>query len=142
MTKRTDLRISFHGVSEGIFTIDNDWNIKSFQLLGRESHRLFKGRSKKGKCWEIFNTERFANGCHMETTFKAKKEMLNKELIIKKKNGNSIPIRGEFTTLFRMLKVIVSGGIETFQDMTELKILSKHLEDRFSFEKIIGRARL
>ena len=129
----------FHGVSEGIFTIDNDWNIKSFNYSAEKITGYSREEAKGKKCWEIFNTSVCRNGCHMETTFKAKKEMLNKELIIKKKNGNSIPIRVN-SQPFLNAEGDCIGGIETFQDMTELKILSKHLEDRFSFEKIIGNS--
>jgi PAS domain S-box-containing protein len=130
----------FHGVSEGIFTIDNEWNIKSFNRSAEKITGYSREEAKGKKCWEIFNSSVCRNGCHMETTLKANKEMLNKELIIKKKNGNSVPIRVSSKPFFDTEGEIV-GGIETFMDITEIKVLSKHLEERYGFENIIGNSK-
>jgi PAS domain S-box-containing protein len=130
----------FHGVSEGILTIDNKWNIQSFNRTA-EIITGFSGQEVKGKkCWEIFRSSVCRNGCHMETTLKLNKEMLNNELIIKKKNGSHLPIRVN-SKPFLTAEGECIGGIETFRDITELKILSKHLEDRYSFGNIIGNSK-
>jgi PAS domain S-box-containing protein len=129
----------FHGVSEGIFTIDNDWNIQSFNRSAEKITGYSREEAKGKKCWEIFNSSVCRNGCHMETTLKSNKEMLNKELTIKKKNGNSVPIRVNSQPFLTNDGVCV-GGIETFTDITEIKVLSKHLEERYSFENIIGNS--
>jgi sigma-54 dependent transcriptional regulator, acetoin dehydrogenase operon transcriptional activator AcoR len=129
----------FHGVSEGIFTIDNDWNIKSFNRAAEKITGYSREEAKGKKCYEIFNSSVCRDGCHMETTLKSKKEMLNKELTIKKKNGNSVPIRVNSQPFLNSDGECI-GGIETFADITEIKVLSKHLEDRYSFENIIGNS--
>jgi len=129
----------FHGVTEGIFTIDNNWNIQSFNRSAEKITGYSREEAKRKKCWEIFQSSVCRNGCHMETTLKSKKEMINKELTIKRKNGNSIPIRVNSQPFLDAEGEII-GGIETFSDITEFKVLSKHLEERFSFEKIIGNS--
>ena len=129
----------FHGVSEGIFTIDNDWNIKSFNRAAEKITGYSREEAKGKKCWEIFNSSVCRDGCHMETTLKSNKEMLNKELTIKKKNGNSVPIRVSSQPFLNSDGECI-GGIETFADITEIKVLSKYLEDRYSFENIIGNS--
>lgn len=129
----------FHGVSEGIFTIDHDWNIKSFNSSAEKITGYSRDEAKGKKCWEIFKSHVCRNGCHMETTLKSKKEMLNKNLNIKRKNGNSIPIRVN-SKPFLNAEGDCIGGIETFRDITEIKVLSKHIEDRYSFENIIGNS--
>ncbi len=127
-------------MSEGIFTIDNEWNIKSFNRSAEKITGYSKEAAKGKKCWEIFNSSVCRNGCHMETTLKSNKEMLNKELIIKRKNGNRIPIRVSSKPFLDTGGKGI-GGIETFRDITEIKILSKHLEERYSFENIIGNSK-
>jgi PAS domain S-box-containing protein len=130
----------FHGVSEGIFTIDNNWDIQSFNRSAENITGYSREEAKGKKCWEIFNSSVCRNGCHMETTLKLNKEMLNNELIIRRKNGNSVPIRVN-SKPFLTVKGACIGGIETFSDITELKILSKHLEDRYGFQNIIGNSK-
>jgi len=129
----------FHGISEGIFTIDNDWNIQSFNRSAEKITGYSRDEAKGKKCWEIFNSSVCRNGCHMETTLKSNKEMLNKELTIKKKNGNSVPIRVNSQPFLNVNGESI-GGIESFRDITEIRILSKHLEERYSFENIIGNS--
>ena len=130
----------FHGVTEGIFTIDNEWNIQSFN----RSAEIITGYSRKTaegkKCWEIFQSSVCRNGCHMESTIKFNKEMLNNELVIKRKNGTSVPIRVNSKPFLNADGKLI-GGIETFTDITELKILSRHLEDRYGFDNIIGNSK-
>jgi PAS domain S-box-containing protein len=129
----------FHGVSEGIFTIDNEWNIQSFNRSAEKITGYSRKHAKGKKCWEIFNSSVCRSGCHMETTLKSNKEMRNKELTIKKKNGNSIPIRVNSQPFLNAEGECI-GGIETFRDITEIRTLSRHLEERYSFENIIGNS--
>jgi transcriptional regulator with PAS, ATPase and Fis domain len=77
----------------------------------------------------------------MESTLKSKKEMLNNDLVIKRKNGSRIPIRVNSKPFFDTEGDCI-GGIETFRDISEIKILTKHLEERFSFANIIGKSKI
>ncbi len=130
----------FHGISEGIFTIGNEWNIKSFNRSAEKITGYSREEAEGMKCWEIFKSSVCRNGCHMETTLKSNQEMLNKELTIKRKNGKNISIRVNSKPFFNVAGECI-GGIETFRDITEIKILSKHLEERYSFENIIGNSK-
>jgi PAS domain S-box-containing protein len=130
----------FHGVSEGIFTIDNDWNIQSFNRSAEQITGYSREEAKGKKCWEIFNSSVCRNYCHMECTLKLKKEMHNQELMIQRKNGNTIPIR-VISQPFLNPEGECLGGIEMFRDITEIKMLSKHLEERYGFENIIGNSK-
>jgi PAS domain S-box-containing protein len=130
----------FHGVSEGIFTIDNEWNIESFNHSAEKITGYSKEEARGKKCWEVFNSNVCRNGCHMETTLKSRKQMDNKEITIRNKKGNSIPIR-VYSQPFIDAKEEQIGGIEMFRDITELKVLSKHLEQRYSYDNIVGNSK-
>jgi PAS domain S-box-containing protein len=130
----------FHGVSEGIFTIDKEWNIESFNHSAERITGYSKEEVKGRKCWEVFNSNVCRNGCHMETTLKSGKRMENKELTIRNKKGNSIPIR-VYSQPFVNARQKTIGGIEMFRDITEIKVLSKHLEQRYSYDNIIGNSK-
>jgi len=131
----------FHGVSEGIFTIDKEWNIDSFNHSAERITGYSKEEVKGKKCWEIFKSNVCRNGCHMETTLKSGKRMDNKEITIRNKKGNSIPIR-VYSQPFIDARQETIGGIEMFRDITEIKVLSKHLEQRYSYENIIGNSKV
>jgi len=130
----------FHGVSEGIFTIDNNWVIRSFNRSAEKITGYSRNEAKGKKCWSIFNSPVCRNGCHMENTLKEKCLMANKELYIKHKNGQQIPIRVSSEPLFNSGEECI-GGIETFRDISEIKNLHEHLKERYLFENIIGSSK-
>jgi transcriptional regulator with PAS, ATPase and Fis domain len=54
-------------------------------------------------------------------------------------NGNRIPIHIS-TALLRNQDGEVTGGVETFQDLSHVEQLRKELEARYTFEDIVGRS--
>lgn len=132
------LEAIFNSSIEGTFTIDEEWNITSFNnsaasITGRKRDEVI-GK----KCWDVFNSDICRNGCHMELTINKGKHTIGNELEIIHKNGKRIPIRVNSAVLLNNKNEKI-GAVETFIDISELKNLSAHLSDRFSYENIIGR---
>ena len=128
----------FNSNIEGTFTIDNDWNITSFNTSAEKITGYKKIDAIGRKCWSIFNSSLCRNGCHMEQTLKNGKPMIGNELEILHKDGRKIPIRVNSGILFNNKNQSV-GAVETFIDISEVKNLSSHLSEFYKYENIVGR---
>lgn len=138
VNQKNKLDAIFNSNIEGTFTIDNEWNITSFNKSA-ENITGFKNTEAVGsKCWDIFNSSLCRNGCHMEQTMQKKKPMMGNELEIINKNGKNIPIRVNSGILLNNHNENI-GAVETFIDVSEIKNLSEHLTEYFNYENIVGR---
>ncbi len=138
--ERNKLDAVFNSNIEGTFTIDNDWNVTSFNNSAVAITGFRKDEAIGKKCWEIFRSSRCRNGCHMETTMAKRKATIGNELVIQSASGKSIPIRVNSGILLNN-KNVKMGAVETFIDITEIRNLIEHISDRFQFGNIIGSSK-
>ncbi|MBK7380065.1 MAG: sigma 54-interacting transcriptional regulator [Ignavibacteriales bacterium] len=136
--QKNKLDAIFNSNIEGTFTIDNDWNVTSFNTSAEKITGYKKSEAIGKKCWDIFNSSICRNGCHMEQTLLKGKAMLGNELEIIHRSGKKVPIRVNSNILMNNKNEKI-GAIETFLDISELKNLSAHLNDFFKYENIVGR---
>ncbi len=136
--QRNRLDAIFNSVIEGTFTIDNDWNITSFNNSAEEITGYTKAEAVGKKCWEIFKSEFCRNGCHMERTVTTGKSSIGNELEILNRKGVRVPIRVNSAILHDSHHRKI-GAIETFIDISEIRNLSEHLREKFRYDSIIGR---
>ena len=136
--QRNKLEAIFNSNIEGTFTIDDEWNITSFNNSASKITGFKKDEAIGKKCWEIFNSSSCRNGCHMEGTMHKGKPTIGNELEIIHKTGKRVPIRVNSAVLLNNKNEKI-GAVETFIDISEIKNLSEHLSERFSYENIIGK---
>ncbi|KUG25339.1 two component, sigma54 specific, transcriptional regulator, fis family [hydrocarbon metagenome] len=74
----------------------------------------------------------------MEQTIKKGKATIGDEITITNKHGKKIPIRINSTILLNNRNERI-GAVETFLDISEIKNLSEHLDERFKYENIVGK---
>ena len=128
----------FNSNIEGTFTIDNEWNITAFNNSAEKITGYKKEDAIGNKCWNIFASNLCRNGCHMEQTMNKGKSTIGNELEIVQKSGNRVPIRINSAILLNNKNEKI-GAVETFIDISEIKNLSAHLDERYSYENIIGK---
>ncbi len=136
--QRNKLDAIFNSNIEGTFTIDNDWNVTSFNNSAVKITGYKKSEAIGKKCWEIFSSSLCRNGCHMEETMRKGKSTIGNELEIIHKSGKKVPIRVNSSNLKDNKNEII-GAVETFIDISEIKNLSAHLDEVFKYENIIGK---
>ena len=136
--QKNKLDAIFNSNIEGTFTIDKDWNITSFNDSAVKITGYKKAEALGKKCWDIFKSSICRNGCHMEETMKKGRSMIGNELDILSKSGNKIPIRVNSGILLNN-KGEKIGAVETFLDISEIKNLSAHLDEKFKYENIVGK---
>ncbi len=136
--QKNKLDAIFNSNIEGTFTIDNDWNVTSFNDSAAKITGYKRMEAVGKKCWEIFNSPLCRNGCHMERTMNKGISTIGNELEIENKNGKKVPIRVN-SAILRNNKNEKIGAVETFIDISEIKNLSSHLDEVFKYENIVGK---
>ncbi len=136
--QKNKLDAIFNSNIEGTFTIDNDWNVTTFNTSAEKITGYKKSEAIGKKCWDIFNSSLCRHGCHMEQTMQKGKPMIGNELEIMHKDGRKIPIRVNSGILINNKNENI-GAVETFIDISEIKNLSEHLSVIFKYENIVGR---
>lgn len=66
--QKNKLDAIFNSNIEGTFTIDQNWEVTSFNRSAEKITGYKKESAIGKKCWEIFNSSMCRNGCHMEQT--------------------------------------------------------------------------
>jgi PAS domain S-box-containing protein len=126
-------------INEGVFTVDLDWRITSFN---RAAERITGSRRDKAvgrPCCEVFRANICESNCALRRTLNTGKPVVNATAYIINVAGHRVPIRIS-TALLEDSNGKVVGGVETFQDLTQLEELWKQLGSRYTFEDIVARS--
>ncbi len=139
-SKSNLLETIFNCRQEGIFSINKNWEITSFNKKAIELTGYTLDEVIGKKCWEIFKTKNCHNGCHMASTIKSAETNSTAELFITNKENKKIPVRVSTSPIYDSENVQV-GAIETIQDMSELFNLTSHIEKQFKFNSLVGKSK-
>jgi PAS domain S-box-containing protein len=128
-----------NSINEGVFTVDLNLQITSFNRAAEKITRVQRGDALGRPCGEVFRANICENACALKRTLASGRPMVNVRAHIVNAAGIRIPIRLS-TALLREEDGTIVGGVETFQDLTQVEQLRKALESRYRFEDIIGRS--
>ncbi len=110
-------RLALNSIAEGVFTVDNNWTITSFNtaaenITGWQEHQVV-GR----KCKEIFKANICRNNCAISDCIHQKTTIFDRVAFIEDKEGESIAVKLSASPLLDMNGNVI-GGVETFTDIT------------------------
>ena len=128
-------------INEGVFTVDLNWNITSFNRAAEQITQVHHNSAMGKPCCEVFRASICENDCALKRTIATGKPMVNVTTHIVTESGKLIPIRLSTAPLKERDGSVV-GGVETFQDLTQVEQLRKELQSRYTFEDIIGRSKV
>ncbi len=129
-------------INEGVFTVDLNWRITSFNRAAEAITRVKREEAIGRPCSEVFRASICEDDCALKRTLVTGKPTANITARIKTafQGGARVPIRIS-TALLKDEAGQVVGGVETFQDLTQIEQLRKELESRYTCEDIVGRSR-
>jgi PAS domain S-box-containing protein len=128
-----------NSINEGVFTVDINWQITSFNQAAEKITQVQRSDAIGRPCCEVFRASICENDCALKRTLANGKPTFNITASIVTNSGQKIPIRLS-TALLKERDGTIAGGVETFQDLTQIEQLRKELESRNTFEDIIGRS--
>ncbi len=130
-------KIIFNSISDGIFTIDKNCRITSFNRAA-EKITGFNASEARGKhCFDIFRTDICNKRCALKDTLKTEEPIENIRVTIISRNGSEIPIRVT-TTILRDKNNSIIGAVELFKDISELENLKECINKKRTLDDIVS----
>jgi PAS domain S-box-containing protein len=136
---RTGAESILESISDGVFTVDADWHITSFNRAA-ESITGIRRRDAIGKtCSDVFRASMCEADCALRHTVKTGKPIINQSAFIVDSAGRRIPISVS-TAILRDEHGRITGGAETFRDLSLVEELRKELEGRCQMGDLVSRS--
>jgi PAS domain S-box-containing protein len=85
-------KIILDSIADGVFTVDRDWNITSFN---RAAERIVGTAAKKAvgqKCFDVFHANICQTACALRETLKTGKEIIDRPVNILNQEGKVMPV--------------------------------------------------
>ncbi|MBN1847699.1 MAG: sigma 54-interacting transcriptional regulator [Deltaproteobacteria bacterium] len=126
-------------ISDGVFTVDHQWHITSFNRAGETITGIPKVEAIGRPCAEVFRSSMCETGCALRETLKTNKPIINRPCYIINADGHRIPISVS-TAVLRDGQGEIIGGAETFRDLSEVEALRRELEGRYQAGDMVSRS--
>jgi PAS domain S-box-containing protein len=130
--------IILNSLAEGVFTVDLEWRISSFNRAAEQITGIPREEALGRPCWEVFRASICEQACVLSRTMKTGENIVNKPVYIMTAKGKRIPISVS-TALLRDEKGLVTGGVETFRDLSVIEELQKSLRHQYTFEDMLSK---
>ncbi|MBN1504691.1 MAG: sigma 54-interacting transcriptional regulator [Candidatus Eisenbacteria bacterium] len=140
-TVLTPTEAILESISDGVFTVDMHWHITSFNRAAERITRVPRREAIGRRCSEVFRSNMCGAACALQQTLKTGKPIIGKSGYIIDAEGNRIPISIS-TAVLRDAHGRVTGGAETFRDLSEVEALRQELEGRFQVGDLASRSPL
>jgi len=126
-------------INEGVFTVDPQWRITAFNRAAERITGVSRQDAIGKACCDVFHANICEKDCALRKTFETGKPVVNATAHIINQQGRRVPIRIS-TAMLKDDAAKVIGGVETFQDLSQVEQLQKQLQSRYTFEDIVGRS--
>jgi len=133
--------IILDSITEGVFTIDGDWTITSFNRAAEKITGIPRRQAIGRRCAEVFRASMCETDCALRETMISRETRINRSGFIVNSEGRRVPVEVS-TSLLKDERGRIIGGVETFRDLTVLEELRKRLEGRFELGDMVSRSPL
>lgn len=127
-------------VPDGVFTVDLDWRITSFNRSAERITGIPRAEALGQRCCEVFRANICESSCALRQSLANGRSVANKVVYIVHPSGQRIPISVSAAPL-RDPNGRITGGVESFRDLRIAEELRRQAEQQDSFSDIIGRSR-
>jgi PAS domain S-box-containing protein len=128
-------------ISDGVFTVDRQWRITSFNRAAEEITGIPRDEAIGRLCSEVFRSSMCGASCALQITLDSGKPIIGKSGYIINAEGNRIPISIS-TAVLQDSHGSIMGGAETFRDLSELEALRLELKGKYRAGDLTSRSPL
>jgi PAS domain S-box-containing protein len=132
------MKIILDSITEGVFTVDNDWHITSFNQAAEKITGVKANNAIGMKCYDVFRANICQTKCALAKTLKTGQDIIGLPINILDNKGQNIPVIIN-TALLKDEHGNVLGGVETFRDITVIENLKKEIAQQYTVEDIISK---
>ncbi|MCF7838708.1 MAG: sigma 54-interacting transcriptional regulator [Candidatus Marinimicrobia bacterium] len=126
-------------ISDGVFTVDHQWRITSFNRSAEQITGIRRDDALGRPCADVFRASMCEADCALRRTMKTGRPVINQAAYIINAAGERIPVSIS-TALLRDRQGRITGGAETFRDVSLIETLRKELEGRFQIGDLVSRS--
>lgn len=137
-THEQQTEIILDSIADGVFTVDAQWRITSFNRSAEKITGISKEEALGRHCWDVFRASICESECSLRRTMETGRRVLNQAIFIVNSAGDRIPVSIS-TALLEEEDGRVIGGVESFRDLSVVEELRKELRGRQSFFDIISK---
>jgi PAS domain S-box-containing protein len=138
--EKNKLETIFNSLLEGTFTVNSEWEITSFNRAAEGITGFTVEEAIGKKYWQVFPSEDGKEDLQLKAFIADHHPTLLRETTIIRKDGSRVLVRINSAPLMDT-KGNKTGRVVTFEDISVMKNLSEHIEERFHFKNIIGRSK-
>ncbi len=132
-------QVILDSVADGVFTVDLDWRITSFNAAAERITGVTRGETLGRHCCDVFRASICETECALKGAHRTGRPVVSKAVYIVRADGERIPISVS-AALLKDEHGRVIGGVETFRDLSQVEELRKELEGRYTFADLVGRS--
>ncbi len=133
-------KIILDSVSDGVFTVDKNWCITSFNRAAEKITGVSCKEAIGKQCCEVFRSNMCEKNCALRRTMKSGKPYVDSFAYIVNNEKRRIPVT-VCTSILKDENGNIIGGVETFRDMSMVEELRRELDERYQMGDIIGRSK-
>ncbi len=142
MAKPVDPRVGkiiFDRIPHGIFTVDQNGCITSFNQAAEEITGWRREEVEGKECRQIFQTDHCVEGCFLRQSIMEDGQIRDQEVVITRKNGEELLVSVSTASMKDEFGQIV-GGVEMFRDLSAIKELRRQLDHSYTCDDIISKS--
>jgi len=136
--QETHTEIILDSIADGVFTVNADWKITSFNRAAEKITGIRKEQALGRHCWDVLRASICEQSCSLRRTMETGQPVVNQAIFIVDSKGDRVPVSIS-TALLKDEQGNVKGGVETFRDLSVVEELRKELEGSHSFFDIISK---
>jgi PAS domain S-box-containing protein len=138
-TSRLQKELILDSVASGVFTVDRDWRITSFN----HSAELITGWNRESAigqyCSDVFCSSICGKNCAIAESLYTGLPVTNRTITMKNRNGNKVSVSISAAPLVDHDGNVL-GGVETFRDLSVETSLRQQLTKRYTFEQMVSKS--
>ncbi|MFO8084437.1 MAG: sigma 54-interacting transcriptional regulator [Desulfobacterales bacterium] len=131
--------IILESISDGVFTVDHNWKIMSFNRAAEEITGIRREEAIGKHCWDVFRSNMCEGECALKKTMKEGKSFVSTSTYIINSEKKRIPITVS-TALLKDEEGSILGCVETFRDHSLVEELRKQLSAGYKVGDMISRS--
>jgi PAS domain S-box-containing protein len=124
-------------VAEGVFAVDSEYRITYFNAAAETITGFTRDRALGRKCYEVLRASICQKGCALRRSLETGRTQRNVKVTILNPDMEAIPLSVSSSVL-RDADGRMIGGVEIFQDVSEVETLRSELSGRRVFGDMIG----
>lgn len=139
--QRFDKNPILESISDGVFSVDHDWKITSFNRAAETITGVRRSDALGRYCSEVFRSSLCGEECALRETLTTGKSIINKACSFINNKGMKVPVTLS-TAVLRDNSGNIIGGAETFRDLSEIEILKKQITTQKNAHSLVSRSKV